>query len=501
MKRDITFIHSGLVSGVQSLCDEVSKVSTTLVCITTYADQLNKEKLLEAMDRVDVLHCGLFFHEGKPFESVQLCAFNWHFINPQASVRSISWKPSIEFVVFAKEDLTELGGFDSAYQQPVSVLCDFAFRVLLQGGLVTHNPQFAPTVKLSDSLDVLPGCHDEARFVRKFINEEAYKYFRVCNFLLTGKWTNIRKPISFKKGRLQRSKLFFSTPRPDIRHYTAIIPTINRYDYILKSISSLLTLSVPPSEIIVIDQSPKETRQPEIYSEYEHSGKVKVIFLDTPGQSTARNAGIDSASSPWILLFEDDAEAWPEMVNEHIRLLEQTQADVSTGVVVIPGQDESFIPEGNRFYFISDILTTGNAFLLKKTAQSIHGFDPAFDRGPGADDDFGKRLYKSGSIIVYNFKSIETHYKAAKGGMREHGVWWRNTSSLLGAFPPVTQLYSIRKYYSNRYRFFLIITLLLKARRKYSALSYIYLWLLLPIKYVRSWKATLTLERKGRRKY
>jgi len=171
---------------------------------------------------------------------------------------------------------------------------------------------------------------------------------------------------------------------------------------------------------------------------------------------------------------------------------------VSTGVVVIPGQDESFIPEVNRFYFISDILTTGNAFLSKKAAQSVNGFDPAFNRGPGADDDFGKRLYINGNVIVYNYKSIETHYKAPQGGMREHGVWWRNTSTLLGPFPPVTQLYSIRKYYSRRYRFFLIITLLLKAKKKHSFTRYIFLWILLPIKYIKSWKATVTLERQGR---
>jgi glycosyltransferase involved in cell wall biosynthesis len=498
MKRDITFIHSGLVFDVQSLRDEVNKVSTGLVCITTHADQLEKEKLLQAMDRVDVLHCGLLFHEGKPFESVQLCAFNWHFINPQASVRSISWKPSIEFMVFAKEDLTELGGFDSAYKQPVSVLCDFAFRVLLQGGIVTHDPDFAPAVKSSDSLDVLSSCHDEARFVRKFINEGAYKYFRLCNFLLTGKWVMPSKPLPFIKGKLCSSKLFSPAERKDLKNYTAIIPTINRYDYIVKSISSLLNLEVPPADIIVIDQSPSANRQTNIYSEYEQSGKVKVIYLDTPGQSTARNVGIEAARSPWILLFEDDAEAWPEMVNEHIKLLESTQADVSTGVVVIPGQDESFIPEVNRFYFISDILTTGNAFLSKKTAQSVNGFDPAFNRGPGADDDFGKRLYINGNVIVYNYKSIETHYKAPQGGMREHGVWWRNTSTLLGPFPPVTQLYSIRKYYSRRYRFFLIITLLLKAKKKHSFTRYIFLWILLPIKYIKSWKATVTLERQGR---
>lgn len=498
--REITVVNSSQILTVEALAAELKRIDGGLVCFTSYADELNTNELLHAMERADVLHCGLAFHQGKPFEAVQLCAFNWHFVDPDESTRSISWKPSLDFLVLDLETVKQLGGFDYAYNHPVSVLCDYAFRVLLQGGISTHDPRFVRKKNLDKNFFDLPGKHDEARFVRKFIGVEAYKYFKICNFFLTGIWITIR-PTTFIKGRLSSSKLFSAVKRTDIHRYTAIIPTIKRYDYIIKSIDSLLALDVPPSEIIVIDQSPKEVRQEEIYAKYILSGTIKVIYLDTAGQSTARNTGIKAARMPWILLFEDDAEAWPGMVKEHILLLEQTQADVSTGVVVIPGQDESFIPKENRFYFISDILTTGNAFLSKETALSINGFDPAFDRGPGADDDFGKRLYKSGKIIVYNYKSIETHYKAPQGGMREHGVWWRNTSSLFGSFPPVTQLYSIRKYYSSRYHFFLIVTLLLKARKKYSGMNYLYLWLLLPIKYYKSWKATIRLERERQGEY
>src|SRR5690606_26869288 len=142
-------------------------------------------------------------------------------------------------------------------------------------------------------------------------------------------------------------------------------------------------------EIIVIDQTPIGRRRPDVYDEFSDLGVLRVLFLDRAGQCSARNRGLKEARFPWILLFEDDAEAWPDMVDEHINLLTTTGCDVSTGVVVPPGADRDFIPVRNRRYVLSDIFTTGNAFMKVETALEIGGFDTRFDFGPGADDDFG----------------------------------------------------------------------------------------------------------------
>jgi glycosyltransferase involved in cell wall biosynthesis len=309
-------------------------------------------------------------------------------------------------------------------------------------------------------------------------------FFRFCHVFLSAKIFSgiasnysvpeIHPEGSFKLDRVQTGV--------KIESYSALIPTIDRYDYIGKSIDSLLTLKFPPSEIVVVDQTPEQKRRPEVYAPYLASGVLKLIYLDKAGQSSARNRGLAEVTQPWVLLFEDDSEAWPDMVEEHLSLILRSGCDVSTGVIVPPGADRDFIPAQNRKYFLADILTTGNAFMKTSTALSVGGFDVAFDRGPGADDDFGKRLYKTGKTIVYNYKSIEIHHKAPQGGMRVHGIWWRNKSTLLGPYPPVTQSYVILKYYPRKYRFFLFLNMVLKARKKYSTLSYLIFFFFLPYK-------------------
>ncbi|HRG10163.1 MAG TPA: glycosyltransferase family 2 protein, partial [Cyclobacteriaceae bacterium] len=349
-----------------------------------------------------------------------------------------------------------------------------------------------PVVKKKEIEIPLVSREDEMLFVCKHFNRRAQIFYRFCQLFLHGKWLPLRQIEVDQQVQFESIKLTQALMRRKVESYAALIPTIDRYAYITKSIDSLLTLKFPPQEIVVVDQTPEDKRRPEVYEAYIKQGCVKVIYLDQAGQSTARNRGLAEVKQHWVLLFEDDSEAWPDMVDEHIDLVERSGCDVSTGVIVPPGADRNFIPERNRRYFLSDIFTTGNAFMRIETVWEVGGLDSAFDHGPGADDDFGKRLYRAGKIIVYNYKSIETHHKAPQGGMRVHGVWWRNTSTLLGPYPPVTQSFAIMKYYPHKYRFFLFLNMILKARKKYSVGSYILFFFLLP------YKLSISINRAGK---
>ncbi len=443
--------------------------------------ELSPDQLQLWISETDVVHAGLCFGSGLAFESVQLCTFNWHFLNPLMDRPAVSWKATRDFILFDRKLLLTIGNIDEKYADPDAALMDLAYRALLAGAKTIHQP--LPATLLSSSIQAIP-LSDEMLFVCKHFNRKAQSFYRLCQLFLSGKWLTIPKVVSDQAENTvsESFKLMSTKAEIAVDSYSALIPTIDRYAYITKSIDSLLALPFPPKEIVVVDQTPLEKRKPEIYEPYVQRGILKLIFLDRAGQSTARNLGLKAMTQPWALLFEDDSEAWTGMVDEHIDLIKKSGCDVSTGVIVPPGADESFIPVRNRRYFLADIFTTGNAFMKVETALSVGGLDPAFDRGPGADDDFGKRLYCSGKIIVYNFKSIETHHKAPMGGMRVHGIWWRNKSTLFGPFPPVTQTFAIKKYYKKEYSKYLLLNMVLKARKKYSFTAYLIFFLLLPYK-------------------
>lgn len=473
---------------VTELCHSIEQAKDGLICIalSQVIERLSPVQIDQWASGADIVHSGLQFGSGCSFESVQLCAFNWHFLNPLPDRQAVSWKATRDFVLFDKRLIHEIGPLDHKYSDPDAALMDWVYRALLAGAKTINVP--LPGIPKASEPERVISLADQMRFVKKHFDKKAQYFYRICQLLLTGRWLTGPASVGIEKQRhvLISSKLISANSRVRIESYAALIPTIDRYAFVGKSIESLLILPFPPREIVVVDQTPIAKRRPEIYEPYLKLGILKLIYLEQAGQSTARNKGLAAITQPWVLFFEDDSEAWSDMVTEHIDLIQRSGCDVSTGIIVPPGADRSFVPVQNRHYFLADIFTTGNAFMRLDTALSVGGLDPAFDRGPGADDDFGKRLYQSGKVIIYNHRSIETHYKAPTGGMRIHGAWWRNKSTLFGAYPPATQLYTIRKYYSRHYLPYLVFGLILKARKRHSPGAYLLFLLLLPLKLFRS---------------
>jgi GT2 family glycosyltransferase len=242
-----------------------------------------------------------------------------------------------------------------------------------------------------------------------------------------------------------------------------------------------------------VDQTPQEMRRSEIYEQFKESN-VRVIFLDRAGQSNARNVGIKATSGDWCLLFEDDAVAWDDMVKQHVRAVEYTGAAASTGISLAPWKTREHIPREIRHLHLSDVLATGNSLVRRDALMDVGGLDCAFDRGSGADHDLGVRLYLSGHEIVFNPLAIETHYKAATGGMRTFGAWWRNQATFWGAYPPPTQIYTIRKYYQRKFWKSLYLLLFIHAAGRLKGLELGWLWMTGVWKFKKSLSAARNLH-------
>jgi len=441
----------------------------------------------------DMLHSGLNLGGGEAFNSLWYLSVNWLFLNPRADKISTSWKATPQWCTIRPDQVRDMGGFDRAYQSADAALMDFAYRLLLSGGRVCHLPTAGYTeaeVKINlvdELLFIIRRINKRAAFYTSFwIAINSLRFLKTINLLRTAIKISKKIPLpeSKRPGQIN-THLITETDHQKVTKISAIIPTIGRYDYVQKSIDSLLSQDPAPDEILVIDQTPEEDRDLEVYSQYNPSN-VRVFFLDEAGQSIARNIGIEHAKYEWILLFEDDAAAWEDMMENHVEVIEHSFASASTGVSLAPWKDRTYIPEDRRHFQISNVFSTGICLIKKEAMAAVNYLDRAYDKGSGADHDLGLRLYLNGYEIIFNPKAIHTHYKAPRGGLRTYGVFWRNTVKWFGSYPQPTLIYTTQRFYPRKYWMAQHLLYYFNANKNKLSPALIWLWLSMPIRLMRS---------------
>lgn len=493
--EDLIYFDSDLIHDTVELNETLNSLSGKVICIARKEifETVDIKDVIEGLENSDVIHCGLLFEGAIAFTDLQVVTINWNFLVPDNTQAAFTWKATSDFICFRSGLFVKMNGFVPGLSLNAALM-EFCYRAMMSGANVSYNPEL---VKKGSSYNVSISKQDNLYFARHHLGSKHFRFLQFYYFFSNLSWSKIvvgSSPPTINENSTYQFKVNGTEKVRSVGPYTAIIPTIDRYAYIERSIQSLLQHPFPPNEIIVVDQTPAPDRHPEIYEPYSREVNLRVFYLDTPGQCTSRNLAIEKATNEWLLFFEDDTEAWPDMMKEHIGLMEHSWADVSTGVSLAPWKDVSYIPSTIRKYHIADVLATGNCFMMKKTALSVGGLHPAFNRGSGADDDFGKRLFLAGKLIVFNHKAIQTHHKAPRGGMRVHGAWWRNTSKLLDAYPPPTQLYMLRKYYPPKKWLAQIILFYLLARKKMNYFRFGLSIILAPLKYYRSLRIVKKLE-------
>jgi glycosyltransferase involved in cell wall biosynthesis len=95
---------------------------------------------------------------------------------------------------------------------------------------------------------------------------------------------------------------------------SAVIPTLNRRDYVARAIDSILAQSVPVDEIIVVDDE-HSTDQISEFLESCYGSRVRVVPKQGGGLSGARRRGIQEARGEWIAFLDSDDD-WPQDRNK-----------------------------------------------------------------------------------------------------------------------------------------------------------------------------------------
>jgi GT2 family glycosyltransferase len=231
--------------------------------------------------------------------------------------------------------------------------------------------------------------------------------------------------------------------------FSIVIPTYQRRDVVVASVKALAAQDLAGSfeVVVVVDGSRNGTAA----ALRRLIVPFPFVVLEQPnrGAATARNAGAAAASGRILLFLDDDMEADPRLLSEHVRSLNEG-ADVVFGHLPLhPESPSNFLSAGVKLWTdgrlerlsapgaaltLHDLLT-GQMSLRRELFNRMGGFDPAFTAGGtfGDEDiDFGYRLVQAGYRLVFNERAISWQKYVVQP--REYLRQWRQAGRADVAF-------------------------------------------------------------------
>jgi len=373
----------------------------------------------------DVWHAGLALGMGGLPWLIDFVDPVWRFNrDPDPATPAVSWRLSLRACLARAAVLERLGGPDPHFQTMAGAALELGHRWVRRGALLRHVAALLPVTPAPAAQPGPPAMplDDEMRFLR-------LRYGRM--WAAWAGWRAWRRDGSFAALRALRRPLAPGIKQPapflhDVAVFplpdalptvTILIPTLDRYPHLFNLLAQLREQTVPPLEIIVVDQTEGDGRDTDWPARFTDL-PLRVLWRDRPGQCSSRNAGLGAARGDTVLFLDDDDEAPPDLIARHLAFLARFGADASCGVAEEVGAGA--LPADFTWLRAADVFPTNNALLRAAALAGSGLFDLAYERGERADHDLGMRLYLSGALLALNPAASVVHLHAPRGGLRQH---------------------------------------------------------------------------------
>src|SRR5215472_4003210 len=186
---------------------------------------------------------------------------------------------------------------------------------------------------------------------------------------------------------------------------------------ILSAIDSVAKQTVPPSisvRILIIDNDAEQSAF-SIVTEFRSRTTIRLDYKHVPGQniSMARNAGLDAATTPWLVFMDDDEFASTNWLSGLIASRNGANAVFGPCEAIYGEGTPDWIKQGdyhsNRIAEIEPITAgyTSNV-LIDMAFVRRHGlrFAPELGRTGGEDTMFFHAMYRKGGVLRYASSAV-----------------------------------------------------------------------------------------------
>lgn len=437
-------------------------------------------KLLETLisSEGDIWHSSLDQGYKNAFPDIvyQSAVYFWYASDFNNLDKCVSWRVNPHQFAVRKETWEKLGGFDSDYINEQTAALDFGFNALRYQGAI---PLHIKGLFLAENEAVKIPKKDVYTFYFKSFkpSHAIYMLFR------KGFWKPSElNAYNFAKKRFSyKSKSTFIAPRelneiegqPKVSY---IIPTMMRQDFTLSLLSDLESQTYKPSEVVVVDATPENSRNASLYNPDNYSFNVKFKWQTSKGSCRARNEAIELCTGDYIVFGDDDIRLQPQFIENHIKLLQTYNAEACNGLDIRADHQKQTLEDldiklkafdDERWKVgAAQSFSNANSCVSSSVVEALVGNDINYDGGYGEDSDFGLSITKLGVTVLHNPFSVNLHLKPPIGGYR----FWGNQAKITGKKrkkqpweldtpvkritpkPSPTIMYQLHKHFTKRQR-------------------------------------------------
>ncbi len=198
---------------------------------------------------------------------------------------------------------------------------------------------------------------------------------------------------------------------------SVIIPNYNRSGLVNETVRNVLSQSLPPFEVIVVDDGSTDDSVASLRAEFGQ--RIRLIEQTNQGPGAARNAGLEVAQGEFIWLMDSDDLASLNKLEVQVAALQQNHADVVYGPwarVFFEGQNvrldgpvlqQQALPANRDVltWFMTDWSLVLQQCLIRKSAVDKAGRYSEHLRN-GEDGEFFVRILSAGASVCYEDKSL-----------------------------------------------------------------------------------------------
>lgn len=268
----------------------------------------------------------------------------------------------------------------------------------------------------------------------------------------------------------------------DNLHYSIVIPLYNKYEYIKKTIDSVLSQTYPYFEVIVVDDGSTDGSATMV--EKISDQRIRLLRQENKGVSAARNTGIKESKFEFIAFIDGD-DWWHEdfllritnLIKDYPHLdLFATKFAIIRNQQMITSFDEVFPQNKNTTFNLFEVgynnrqaelpVNSSNIVIKKKALLNAGSFDERIHFFE--DYDLFMRVAIKSDVAFANFQPLSFYYQDISAENRATGKLPDLTRNLIFYTEKMQDIYKTNLLFEKYYlKFFSIYTIDYWTNKKY----------------------------------